>query len=128
MAFFRQAFARAGAAPDLAALANALRPTLGDPFYVAAQLSSGGVVTVVVDKPTAWSGGDSTTVQSAVTAAAASTPQTEAQNAIDAMSIFDKAVLLTINDELNLLRVATSTATKTPAQMAALVRAKAATL
>lgn len=127
MALFKQIFTRVGAAPDVGALANAIRPTIGDPFYLT-PIVAGGVVTIAVDKPTAWSGPDITAVQSAVTAAAVATAQTEAQNAIDNMTIFDKAVLLTINDELNLLRTATATATKTPAQMAALVRAKAATL
>jgi hypothetical protein len=119
----KQTFTRAGNAPDLGALANAIRPTVGDPFYLSVQAS-----TVVVEKPSVWTGPQTTAVQSAVTAAADATPQNDAQNRLDAMDIFDKAILLTINDELNLLRTATATPTKTPAQMAALVRAKAATL
>jgi len=127
MALFQQTFARAGAAPDLTALANTIRPTVGDPFYVNAQQSS-GVVSVTIEKLTAWTAPQIATVQAAVTAAAAATAQTDAQNEADAMSIFQKAILLTINDELNALRTAAALPTKTPAQMAALVRAKAATL
>jgi hypothetical protein len=120
---FAQAFARAGGDPDLSALANAIRAAIGDPFYLGVSPGS-----VTVQKPSVWTGPQTTAVQSAVTAAPAQTPQTDAQNKIDDMGIFEKAILLTINDELNLLRTATATATKTPAQMAALVRAKAATL
>lgn len=128
MALFKQTFSRAGGAPDVPALVTAIRPTVNDPFYVVVQISSAGVVTVSVEKVTTWSAPDIATVQAAVTAAPASSSQTDAQNQIDAMSIFDKAILLTINDELNLLRTATAQPTKTPAQMAALVRAKAGTL
>jgi hypothetical protein len=123
MPLFAQPFTRAGGDPDLSALATAIRPTVSDPFYLGVSAGS-----VTVQKLSAWTGPQITAVQAAVTAAPAQTPQTDAQNAIDAMSIFDKAVLLTLNDELNLLRTATSTATKTPAQMATLVRAKAGTL
>lgn len=128
MALNRQAFTRTGAAPDLTALANVLRPTLGDPFYVNAQASSGGGIVLFVEKPSVWTGPQTTAVQAAIDAAAVSSPQGDAQNLIDNMPIFEKAILLTINDELNLLRTATATPTKTPAQMAALVRTKAGTL
>jgi hypothetical protein len=130
MALFKQAFTRAGAAPDLGALANTLRPTLGDPFYLNAQLATGGVVTVFVEKPTVWTGPQTTAVQSAITAAADATPQSEAQNAIDNMAIFDKAILLALLDQINVIRAALPSplGAITPAQAAAAVRAKAATL
>lgn len=130
MALFKQVFTRAGAAPDLGALANAIRPTIGDPFYVRAELATGGVVTVVVEKPTAWSGGNITTVQATVTAAAAQTAQTDAQNAIDALGILDKAILLTIIDQLNVIRAALTAPLPdiTVPQAIAAVRAKAGTL
>lgn len=130
MAMNRQAFTRAGAAPDLAALSITIRPTLGDPFYLNAQLSSAGVVTVFVDKPSVWTGPQTTAVQSAITAAADATPQTDAQNQIDGMPIFEKAILLALIDQLNVIRAALPVplGAITPAQAAAAVRAKAATL
>jgi hypothetical protein len=123
MPLFAQTFTRAGGDPDFGALATAIRPTISDPFYLG---NSANTVTVV--KPSVWTAPQITAVQASVTAAPAQTPQTDAQNEIDSMRIFEKAILLTINDELNLLRTATALATKTPAQMAALVRARAATL
>lgn len=130
MALFTQAFPRAGAAPDLGALATAVRPTVGDPFYVNAQIATGGVVTVYIGKPTAWSGPDITTVQAAVTAAPVATPQTDAQNVIDNMAIFEKAILLTLLDQVNTIRnlLPIPLPPITPATALAAVRAKAATL
>lgn len=130
MPLFRQVFTRVGAAPDLAALTTAIRATLPDPFYVQPQLSSVGVVTVFVDKLTTWTGPQTTAVQSAVTAALDATPQSDAQNAIDNMPIFDKAILLALIDQLNTIRAALPVPLGpiTPAQAAAAVRAKAATL
>jgi hypothetical protein len=77
-----------------------------------------------------WTGPQITAVQSAVTAAPVSTPQTEAQNAIDDMGIFDKAVLLALIDQLNVIRAALPSplVAITPAQAANAVRAKAGTL
>lgn len=120
---FAQTFARVGGDPDLSALATAVRPTLGDPFYLGV---SAGVVTI--QKPTAWIAGDITTVQAAVTACAAASAQTDAQDAIDAMSIFEKAIILTIIDQLNILRAFHSLGAITPAQAVTAVRAKAGTL
>lgn len=126
----KQAFTRAGVAPDLIALANVVRATVGDPFYVAAQLSSGGVVTLFVEKPSAWTGPQITAVQAAVTAAADATAQTDAQNQIDTMAIFEKAILLTLLDQINVIRAALPAplGAITPAQAAAAVRTKAGTL
>jgi hypothetical protein len=123
MAMFGHDFPRAGGDPDLAALATAIRPTLGDPFYLGV---SPGFVTI--QKPTAWSGGDITTVQAAVTACPAASPQTDAQNAIDSLSIFEKAIILTIIDQLNILRAFHALGAITPAAAVTAVRAKAGTL
>lgn len=129
MALFRQVFTRAGNAPDLPMLATAIRPTIGDPFYVYAQVDN-GAWRVLVEKPTAWVAGDITTVQNAVTAAADATLQSDAQNQIDQMPIFQKAILLTLLDQINTLRTQPSTtfAAVTPAQAIAAVRTKAGTL
>lgn len=129
MALNRQAFTRSGNPPDLAAIATAIRPTLGDPFYVSATVAS-GVLTVFVEKPTAWTGAEITAVQSAVTAAVDRTPQNDAQNAVDQMSIYDKARDLALIDQLNVIRAALPSplAAITPAQALAAIKAKAGTL
>lgn len=127
MALVRQTFTRSGAAPDLPSLATAIRPTIGDPFYLGLQ-ADGGVLTVVVEKPTAWQAGEITSVQSAVTAAVTATPQTEAQAWIDAMPIGQKAFILALLDQINTLRALHSLAAITPAQALAAVRTKAGTL
>ena len=94
------------------------------------QVSLGGGVTVFVEKPTVWQASEITAVQSAVTAAADATPQTDAQNQIDAMPIFQKAILLALLDQINTLRAALPSplAAITPAQALSAVRSKAATL
>jgi hypothetical protein len=126
----RQTFTRTGNAPDLGALSTPVRTAIGDPFYLAAQLSLGGTVTIVVDKPTAWQAGEITAVQTAVNAAADRTAQTDAQNQIDQMPIFEKAILLTLLDEINVIRTtaALGLAARTPGQAITAVRNKAATL
>jgi len=125
MPLFAQAFTRAGGDPDLSALATAIRPTIGDPFYLGV---SPGVVTV--QKPSVWTGPQTTAVQAAVTAAPAQTTQTDAQNAIDDMSIFQKAIVLAIIDQLNVIRAALPSPLGpiTVPQAIAAVRAKAGTL
>lgn len=127
MAWFRQLFTRAGNAPDIQSLAASIRPTVGDPFYVGIQIDGAGL-RVAVEKQTTWLAGEITTVQTAVTAAVDSTPQTEAQSRIDDMPIFQKAIVLTLLDQINVLRAAAAMSTVTPAQALAAVRAKAATL
>jgi len=129
MALSKQVFTRAGAAPDLPTLTTAIRTVIGDPFYLSAPVA-GGVVTVVVEKPTAWAAPDIVAVQAAVTAAPTATAQIDAQNAIDAMSIFDKAIVLTIIDQLNIIRAALPAplGAITVNQAIAAVRAKAGTL
>jgi hypothetical protein len=126
----RQGFPRSGASPDLAALAVAIRPTVGDPFYLSAQMSLGGAVTVFVEKPSVWTGPQTTAVQGAVNAALDASDQTDAQNAIDGMSIFQKAIVLVLIDELNIVRAALPSplGARTPAQALTAIRAKAGTL
>src|SRR3954451_1367335 len=102
----RQSFPRSGNAPDVGALVAPIRAAIGDPCYVGVQFSIGGIVAVVVEKPTAWQASEITTVQTAVTAAADATPQTDAQNQIDQLPIKDKAVLSVLIKELNILRAA----------------------
>lgn len=126
----RQIFSRAGNAPDLGALAAPIRTAIGDPFYLMAQFALGGVVTIVVDKPTAWQASEITAVQSAVNAAADATPQTDAQNQIDAFPIKDRAVISALIKEINILRAAVVPAlpARTLAQALTAVKNEAATV
>jgi len=55
-------------------------------------------------KATAWTGPQIAAAQNVIDTAPASSPQLTAQTAIDAMPIFEKAIILTLIDELNLLR------------------------
>lgn len=129
MALFLQVFPRAGVAPDRTALANAIRSSIGDPFYLEVGVVN-GAVRIEVQKPTAWTGPQITAVQAAVDAAANATPQSDAQNFIDNMPIFEKALCLALIDQLNVIRAALTSPLPpiTPAQAIAAVRAKAGTL
>jgi len=120
-----QIFTRAGGDPDQSALAAAIRPTLGDPFYL--EVSAG---TVTIRKPSVWTAPQITAVQAAVTACPAQTDQTDAQNAVDSLRIVDKAIVLVLIDELNIVRAALPTplGARTPAQALAAIRTKAGTL
>jgi hypothetical protein len=102
----RQLFSRTGNAPDLGALSAPIRTAVGDPFYLTAELKIGGVITIVVEKPTAWQPNEITVVQNAVNAAPDATPQTEAQNQIDQFPIKDRAVISALIKEINILRAA----------------------
>lgn len=126
----RETFTRTGNTPDLGVLATPVRAAISDPFYLAAQLSLGGVVTVFVDKPTAWLASEITAVQTAVTAAADATPQTDAQNFVDEMPLWAKALALALVDEINRLRTQPTTVfpSVTPAQALNAIRNKAGTL
>lgn len=121
MAFNAQIFTRVGGTPDLLALATAIRQTLGDPFYVTAQLSSAGVVTLLVEKPAVWTAPQITAVQSAVTAAATSTPQIDGQNDVDNWPPAMRGLVVALVKQLNTIRAAL------PAPLGALTAAQVLT-
>lgn len=127
---FTQTFARAGVAPDLQALIVAIRPAIGDPFYVLAQQSSAGAVTVFVQKPTVWTGPQITAVQSAVTAAPISTPQTDGQNTLDNWPPEMRGFVVALVKQLNVIRAALPTplGALTAAQVQAAVRTETGNL
>lgn len=111
-----------------------------------------GTQTYVLKKLTDWTSGQITAAQNVLDTAPATSPELTAQALIDAMPVFEKAILLTIIDELNILRdwimsfkAATAAATslanlqtrvaalsnmpdRTPAQAIQAVRDKAGTL
>lgn len=81
-------------------------------------------------KATDWTGPQIQAAQNVIDTAPASSPQLTAQSVIDNMPIFEKAILLTMLDQINTLRTQPTTvfAAVTPAQAIAAVRTKAGTL
>jgi hypothetical protein len=86
--------------PDL----PALRAQLSAAFGSSAGLVMDDPQHYRLKKPTDWTAPQIANVQTAIDNAPAATPQNDAQNAIDSMSIFEKAIILTILDQFNVLR------------------------
>lgn len=127
MAMQKQTVARA-TAPDLASLAATLTPLLAVAAAGSFQLRYENGQVVI--EQASFSGVNMASVNAAVAAAPASTPQLDAQAAIDALPILEKAIVLAIIDQLNVIRAALATPLPaiTPAQAISAVRAKAGTL
>ncbi len=91
--------------------------TDGSPFFV-------------LKKATIWTGPQTTAAQNVLDTAPATSERLSAQAAIDAMSIFEKAIILAIIDEINRLRTQPTTTfiAFTMQQAIAAVRTKAGTL
>jgi hypothetical protein len=89
-----------------------------------------GTQTYIVKKATAWTTPHITAAQNAIDAAPATTIRLIAQNAVDQMSVYEKAIVLTILDQFNTVRAALSPplSTITVNQMIAAIRTKAGTL
>jgi len=96
-------FPRTAPAPDPAALVTAVRAVIGDPFTVE-PISIEGVLTITIAKPTVWTAADLTAVQGAITACVASTPARTQQSEIDNLSVREKAICLTLLDQINTIR------------------------
>lgn len=87
-----------------------------------------GTTIYVVKKSSDWTAQQITFVQGQIDTAPAQTVETLAQSTIDTMPIFEKALLLTLLDQINVLRTRAGLATVTPAQAIQAVRDKAGTL
>ena len=89
-----------------------------------------GTPTYTIKKATAWTAPQITAAQNAIDTAPATTARLSAQNEVDQMSIFEKAIILTILDQFNTVRAALSPplAAITVNQMLAAIRTKAGTL
>jgi len=87
-----------------------------------------GSATYRIKKATTWTGPQITAAQNVIDTAPASSPQLTAQALIDAMPIFEKAIILTLIDELNILRALHSLPARTVPQAIAAVRTKAGAL
>lgn len=102
-------FSRQAPAPDPASTVTAITAVIGPDFRIWPSLNSDGSITVLVDKPTAWSAADITGVQAAITAAPVASKPRAQQNDIDAMPIALEAVVLALIDQLNVIRAALPT-------------------
>lgn len=112
--------------PDRASLlaqARAIDPTSGVRHII-------GSNTYVVKKATVWTAPQITAAQNVIDTAPAASAQLSAQSEVDTMSIFEKAIILTILDQFNLVRSKLSPplAAITVQQMIQAVRDKAGTL
>jgi hypothetical protein len=131
MAAFYQSFTTRATEPDLPSLLALLRSV--DPS-IGIQHDPGAAY--VLKKSTAWLGTQITAAQSAIDTAPATTPQLIAQTYLDAIPLELKAIVLTLIDQLNLVRAtipggapgAPPLAALTPAQALAAIRTKAGTL
>ena len=81
-----------------------------------------------IDKTTAWTAPQIAQMQTVIDNAPRDTPQVEAQYQADTISIFDKALVLALVDQFNVLRALHGLPAITPAQAVAAIRAKAGTL
>lgn len=111
--------------PDPVALRFSLRAI--DPV---ANYISDGLQVYQVKKATVWTGPQIASAQNAIDTAPALTSQRQAQNEIDTWTIAQRALVLALIDQLNVIRSKLSPPLTdiTPAQALAAVRTKAGTL
>jgi hypothetical protein len=89
---------------------------------------SPGTQTYIIKTTTTLSPTNITNCQNAIDTSPASTPELAAQSEVDKMTIFQKAILLTLLDQINVLRTKLSMTTITVSQAIQAVRDKAGTL
>jgi len=84
----------------------------------------------VLKKATAWTAPQMAAAQTVIDTAPASTPQLSAQAAVDSLPIFERAIILALIDQLNVIRAALPVplGAITPAQAISAIRAKAGAL
>jgi hypothetical protein len=126
MAFYIDLSSARTTVPDQPALLVALQSTV-DPAIVIGPLSQ---TSFRVKKPTLWTAPQIASAQNALDTVAARTDESIAQFEVDKLGIRERAILLTLLDQINLLRTQPTTvmSSVTPAQAIAAVRTKAGTL
>lgn len=110
--------------PDIGTIARNVKSTIGNDCSA---YSEDGIH-FKFKKNTNFTAADITNLQSIINTAPSTNPQLTAQNIIDNMPIFEKAILLTLLDEINILRTNLGLAPRTVQQAITAVRNKAATL
>lgn len=90
--------------PNVITLIAALRTALSDTTVGILRFEGVNGPTYRAKKATPWTSPQIATAQSTLDTAAVDTPQLQAQQVIDAMPIFEKAIVLTILDQFNLVR------------------------
>jgi hypothetical protein len=113
--------------PDNIAMTAAVRTAVGDPTAV---LLSFDGVTATGKKATAWTAAQIDAAQAIFDTADELSPQVVAQREIDRFPIEFRALVLTLIDEVNILRThaAIGLAPRTPTQAITAIRNKASTL
>lgn len=126
MAFYQPFTSTRTSEPDMIALLASLRTQ----DATAGIQHEPGSANYVVKKATDWTAPQVSFVQNAIDTAPAITLERIAQNEIDAWPIAQKALVLALIDQLNVIRAALPTplAAITPAQALAAIRTKAGTL
>lgn len=123
-AFYQPFVANRTTTADPATLFSTLRgldPSVGIQHSVADQ-------SYTLKKATVWTAGQIAAAQNVLDTCAPVTPQSIAQNEIDTWPISVKALVLTLIDQLNVLRAFHSLPAVTPAQALTAIRNKAGTL
>lgn len=110
--------------PDLLSLLATLKS--GDPSIGLAHLPGNNIYKL--KKNSVWTSPQILAAMNAIINAAAISPQLTAQNEIDRLPIYLKALVLALLDEINILRQAAGLQPRTPAQAIQAIRNKAATL
>lgn len=126
MAFYLDLSSARTTVPDEPSLLVLLRANV-DPAVVVGPLSQ---TRFRLKKSTLWTAPQIVAAQTALDTAAARTDELTAQFEVDKLGIRERAILLTLLDQINLLRTQPTTvmASVTPAQAIAAVRTKAGTL
>lgn len=112
--------------PDPASLLGQLRAL----DATAGVQHDGGTAVYIVKKATTWTAPQVAAAQRVIDIAPAATVERAAQAWIDTIPLYERAIVLTLLDQINVLRAALPTplAAITPAQALAAIRAKAGVL
>lgn len=124
MAFYQDFTSPRTTEPDFTSLLNQLRtiePTIGIQHELNTNFYR-------LKKNTSWTPSEVTSAQIAIDSAPNTTPELTAQSKVDRFDIVTKAIVLTIIDEINILRAAAGLTPRTPAQAIQAIRNKAGSL
>lgn len=126
MSFYQAFTAVRTTEPDYSSLLTAVRAAVD----ITVGLRRDDTTKWLLKKATAWTAPQIAAAQTALNTSAARTDELLAQAEVDTLGIRERAILLTLLDQINLLRTSPTTvmASVTPAQAIAAIRTKAGTL